>query len=105
MAKWKLKIYDQVVVLSGKDKGKKGKVMQVLRQDGLVVVEGVNTMYKYVRRQKKETSGQRIEFFGPIQLSRVALICPKCNKQVRVKLNIEGEKKLRQCRKCQAMID
>ncbi len=101
----KIRVNDQVAVLAGKDRGKKGKVTQILSTDGLVVVEGVNTMHKHMRANKKGETGQRIEFFGPIQLSRVALICPKCNKQVRVKLNIEGEKKLRQCRKCQAMID
>ncbi|MFH0874260.1 MAG: 50S ribosomal protein L24 [Candidatus Komeilibacteria bacterium] len=71
MSKIRLKTNDQVLVLSGKDKGKKGKILQVLRQDDLVVVEGVNTMYKYMRRQRKNETGQRIEFFGPIHVSKV----------------------------------
>lgn len=101
----KIKTNDQVVVLAGKDRGKKGKVTQVLPQDDLVVVEGVNAMHKHLKPNKRGDKGQRVDFFGPVKLSRVMLICPKCNKQVRVKINIEGEKKLRQCRKCQAMID
>ena len=71
MSKIHLKTNDQVRVLSGKDKGKKGKVLQVLRRDGLVVVEGVNTMYKYMRKARKNETGQRVEFFGPIHVSKV----------------------------------
>jgi large subunit ribosomal protein L24 len=74
MAKIKLHINDQVQVLAGKDRGKKGKVMQVLRADNLVVVEGVNTMYKYIKAQRKSDSGQRVEFFGPIHVSNVKLL-------------------------------
>lgn len=71
MFKIRLKINDEVLVLSGKDRGKKGKVLQVLRQEGLVVVEGVNKMYKYIRKQRRGDTGQRIEFFGPIHVSKV----------------------------------
>ncbi len=74
MAKIKLHINDQVQVLAGKDRGKKGKVMQVLRADNLVVVEGVNTMYKYIKAQRKSDNGQRVEFFGPIHVSNVKLL-------------------------------
>lgn len=71
MSKIHLKTNDHVLVLSGKDKGKKGKVLQVLRKDNLVVVEGVNTMYKYMRKPRKNETGQRVEFFGPIHVSKV----------------------------------
>ncbi len=71
MNKINLKTNDHVAVLSGKNKGKKGKVLQVLRKDNLVVVEGVNTMYKYMKKPRKNETGQRIEFFGPIHISKV----------------------------------
>lgn len=100
-----IKVKDTVIVQSGKNKGKTGKVTQVLPKEDLIVVDGVNKMFKHIRPQKKGDKGQRIEFFGPLKTAKVMLVCPKCNKTTRVKINIEGKNKKRQCRKCEAIIE
>lgn len=101
----KIKTGDAVKVLSGKDSGKTGKVSQVLPGIQKVVVDGVNKMIKHLRSPKKGEKGQRLEFFGPIHISNVALICPKCNKPTRVgRVVTTGEtgqqQKNRKCKKC-----
>ena len=84
-----IKKNDTVIVLSGKDKGKKGKVLVAMPKDNKVIVEGVNGIVK------KET---------PIRACKVALYCGKCGKGVRIGFQVEGEKKTRVCTKCGAEI-
>ncbi len=91
----RIKTGDQVLVLSGKDKGKKGKVLQVFPRQQRVVVEGVNQMTKNVRARQERETGQRVQFNGPIHLSNVMLIDPKSGKPTRVGATIVGEKKVR----------
>lgn len=80
----KIKSGDMVLVTNGKDKGKKGKVLQVLPSEWKVVVEGVNQMTKNVRARREKDEGQRVQFNGPIHLSNVMLIDPKSNQPTRV---------------------
>lgn len=103
--KMTIKTGDTVKVLRGKDAGKTGKVTQVLPQEEMVVVEGVNTMVRHLKSQQRSEKGQRVEFFGPLHMSKVILVCPKCQKTTRVGHHIStGEdgttKKSRQCKKC-----
>lgn len=91
----RIKTGDQVLVLSGKDKGKKGKVLQVFPQQLRVVVEGVNQMTKNVRARKEKESGQRVQFNGPIHLSNVMLIDPKSGHPTRLGSIVVGDKKVR----------
>jgi large subunit ribosomal protein L24 len=91
----KIKTGDQVLVLAGKDKGKKGKVLQVFPVQQRVVVEGVNQMTKNVRARKEKETGQRVQFNGPIHLSNVMLIDPKSGKPTRVGATMVGDKKVR----------
>lgn len=84
MSRLKIKSGDQVLVISGKDKGKKGKVVQVLPAEAKVVVEGVNQMTKNVRARREKEEGQRVQFNGPIHISNVMLIDPKSNQPTRV---------------------
>lgn len=91
----RIKTGDQVLILSGKDKGKKGKVLQVFPQQWRVVVEGVNQMTKNVRAKKEKEAGQRVQFNGPIHLSNVMLIDPKSGKPTRLGSTIIGDKKVR----------
>ena len=95
MAHPRIKTGDQVLVLSGKDKGKKGKVLQVFPGEWRVVVEGVNQMTKNVRARKEKETGQRVQFNGPIHLSNVMLIDPKTSKPTRVGASTVGDKKVR----------
>lgn len=94
---------DKVVVLSGKDKGKEGKILTVMPKAGKVVVEGVNVAkrHKKARTQTEESGIIKVE--TPIYASKVMLVCPKCSKGTRVahKINEKG-KKVRVCKKCGA---
>lgn len=100
----KIKIGDHVRVISGKDKGKDGKVQQVFPSSNRLIVEGANKTIKHLRKQRGGRQGQRIEFFAPIHLSNVRLISPKSGIEGRVgfkQIQIEGQtKKVRQiCKK------
>ena len=103
----KIKVNDKVIVLTGKDKGKKGQVTQILPSMDKAVVEGVNIMYKHLKPKKRGEKGQRIQFNGPLHLSNLALICPQCQKVVRsgLKLSENSKNKVRFCKKCQEVID
>ena len=101
-----IKKNDKVLILTGKDRGKKGKVLQVLPQRKKVVVEGLNLILKHVRPKKQNEKGQRIQFPSPMDLSNIILICPKCSKRTRVGYKrLENKKKVRVCRKCREVID
>lgn len=100
---------DKVKILSGKDKGKAGKVLQVLTADKKVSIEGLNLLIKHMRPRKEGEKGQRIEFPAPLGLSKVMLICSKCDKPTRVSFRMPEKgskgKKLRICKKCKQVID
>ncbi len=95
----KIKTGDNVVILSGKDRGKTGKIVQVLRNkataQSYVVVEGVNVLKKHLRAGRQGEKGQVIELPSPIHASAVAVIDPKTNKGTRVGYRIEGDAKKR----------
>ncbi|MFC1640599.1 50S ribosomal protein L24 [Patescibacteria group bacterium] len=101
----KIKRDDIVKILSGKDRGKKGKVIQVFPKENVLVVEGANKMFKHLRPQRRGERGQKIEFNGPIKISNVMLVCPKCDKPTRVgrKMNDKGKLE-RVCKKCKETI-
>jgi large subunit ribosomal protein L24 len=101
----KIKTNDQVKILSGKDRGKTGKVIQVFSAENKVVVEGMNLIKKHLRARSQSEKGQVIELSAPMVIGKVALVCPKCGKATRVGYNTEGDKKVRICRKCKAVID
>ena len=104
---------DTVVVISGKDKGKQGKVLVAHPEKERVVVEKANMITKHVKPRRQGEPGGRIEKEGTIHVSNVKLLCPKCNKPTRVghvieEVEISGKKKmksLRVCKKCGAKID
>jgi len=101
-----IKVNDKVAVISGKDKGKEGKVVQILPAMNKVVVEGVNVMYKHLRPRKSGEKGQRVQFNGPITASNIVLVCPKCGKQSRTGIKVgDNKQKSRFCKKCKEVID
>lgn len=105
-----IKKNDKVKILSGKDKGKSGKVLQVMPKEGKISIEGLNLLIKHLRPQQQGEKGQRIEFPAFIQVSNVALLCPKCGKSTRsaykiVKVEGRKDKKYRVCKKCQEIIE
>ena len=93
---------DKVVVLSGKDKGKQGKVLIAEPKAGKVVVEGVNVATKHRKPTKQGEDGGIIKVETPIYASKVQLVCPKCGKATRVGHKIAGDKTVRICKTCGA---
>ena len=93
---------DKVIVLSGKDKGKTGKVLVADPKALKVIVEGVNVATKHQKAQKKGQDGGILKIETPIYVSKVQLVCPKCGKGTRVAYKIVDGKKVRVCKKCGA---
>lgn len=89
-----------VLVVSGKDRTKKGKILSVFPQMGKVLVEGVQLRKKHVRPRKAGQKGEIVSLPTPIASSNIKLMCPKCAKPVRVGFVSRGEKKIRVCKKC-----
>jgi large subunit ribosomal protein L24 len=107
----KIKTNDNVKILSGKDKGKSGKVIQVFKENNKAVVDGINIMKKNIRGNDKQ-KGQIIELSAPINISNIKLICPKCSKETRVGYKVleakgetEKRSKVRICKKCNEVIN
>ncbi len=100
----KIKTGDKVIVLSGKDKGKTGKVISADPKNGKVIVEGVSIATKHQKPKKKGQDGGIMKVETPMYVSKVQLVCPKCDKGVRVGYKYVAVKKLRVCRKCGAEI-
>lgn len=93
---------DVVIVISGDDKGKKGKVLQVSNKEGKVLVEGVNMVKKHVKPRKQGEEGGIMTVEGALYADKVQLFCSKCDKGVRVKIKEVDGKKIRVCAKCGA---
>ncbi len=108
--KVKIRKGDTVVVISGRleDKEKRGEVINVLTDEGRVVVQGINLRTKHQRQvqtQGRTINPGRIKFEGPVHISNVMLVCPKCNQPTRVSVQRDSEGAHRVCKKCQAVID
>jgi large subunit ribosomal protein L24 len=106
----KIKSGDRVKIIAGKDKGKKGKILQVFAIKKKASVEGINLAIKHMRPRKQNEKGQKIEFPAPISISNILLICPKCNKSTRVAYKYidkpdSKKEKVRMCRNCHELID
>ncbi|MBI3038715.1 50S ribosomal protein L24 [bacterium] len=91
---------DTVLLRSGEGKGKKGRVLQVLSDKGMVVVEGFNYVKRHQRPSKKLGKGGILEKEGPISLGRVSLFCSKCNKTTRALFITHKTEKSRVCKRC-----
>ena len=100
MAKLNVKKDDVVIVLSGDDKGTKGKVIATSPEEGKVLVEGVNIIHKHVKPRRQGEAGGIVDAEGAIYASNVALYCPKCEKGVRTRVQEVKGKKVRVCAKC-----
>ena len=98
----KLKKGDNVIVLSGNDKGKTGEVLEVIPSTQKVIVKGINIRKKHVKPRKAGEEGGIIPAEFPIHSSKVNVVCPKCGKPARIGYKVEGDKKVRICKKCGA---
>lgn len=100
----KIRTKDTIIVIVGKDKGKKGQVERVYSKRDKVLVKGINAYKKHVRKSEELPQGGVVELFRPIHISKVMLVCPSCNKPTRIGFLTEKNKKLRKCKKCNKTI-
>ena len=96
---------DTVVVLSGKDKGREGKIIEALPKKGKVVVEGVNKVKRHTKPSAGNPQGGIIVKEAAMSSSKVMLVCPACKKPTRIKMVAEGGSFKRACKKCGEVID
>jgi large subunit ribosomal protein L24 len=102
----KIKKEDNVLVISGKDRGKKGKIRKALPKENRIIIEGVNMIKRHARARGQARQAGIIEREAPIDVSNVMLICNKCNKPARMGYRIlDDGKKVRVCRNCKEVID
>ena len=91
---------DNVLIISGKDKGRKGKVIEALPRQNKIIVEGINLRKKHMKPKKSGEKGQIVETPAFLNASDVKVVCSKCGKAVRTGYKLEGKKKYRICKKC-----
>ena len=99
----KLKKGDNVIVLSGNDKGKTGEVLEVIPKTEKIIVKGINVRKKHLKAAPNKEGGIISQEF-PIHASKVNIVCPKCGKPTRIGYVIEDEKKVRICKKCETKL-
>lgn len=99
--KFKIHKDDNVEVIAGKDKGKRGSVVRVVTKNGKarVIVSGVNLVKKAMKRRSQQDAGGIAEIEAPLDISNVAIVCKKCG-ATRIGYKLDGDKKIRVCRKC-----
>src|SRR3989338_8850362 len=104
----KLRKNDNVIMLGGKDRGKKGKVIHVFttedKSNSKLVVEGLNMIKKHLRARKQGLKGQIVSKERAVNSSAVALVCKSCGKPTRIGYKVDGNNKVRICKKCQSEI-
>ena len=97
--KFKIRKDDTVQVIAGKDKGKTGNVVRVLPAQNAVIVSGINIVKKAMRKRSQQDQGGIAEIEAPLNISNVAIVCKKCG-PTRIGYKLDGDKKVRVCRKC-----
>ena len=96
----KIKKNDTVLIMSGKERGKTGKVLRIFPKEEKILVEGINLRKKHIRPKKGGEKGQIVQIPAPLFVSKVKLLCPKCKKAVRIGYKIVDRNKYRICKKC-----
>lgn len=104
MHKFNIKKGDTVKVLSGKEKGKTGKVLEVFPKENRFTLEGLNIRVCFSRPKRQGEKGQRLELPAPINASKVMLVCPHCGKPTRVGRESTENGNLRKCKQCSKII-
>ena len=100
MKRMGIKKGDTVKVLTGRDKGKTGKVLEVFPKDNRLAVEGLNIRVRFSRPKKQGEKGQRLELPAPLDASKVMLICSSCGKPTRIGHEVTANGSLRKCKHC-----
>ncbi len=100
----KFKKQDEVIVRTGKDKGKTGKIERVLPKLNAVVITGINQFKRHTKSQGQNKPGGIINITKPLSVANIALVCPKCKQVTRIGYTMENEEKKRTCKKCKQII-
>ena len=100
----KFKKGDEVIITSGKDKGKKGKIEKICTKSNKVILPGLNIYKRHMKKRDEKNPGGIIDFARPVHFANIALICRKCQKPTRVGFILKNDKKQRICRKCEKLI-
>ena len=100
----KIKKNDTIKIITGKDKGKTGRVLKVFPEKGKVLVEGLNIYKKHVRPKREGEKGQVISVPRPLDVSNIMLFCSTCGKVTRTGSRFEEKRKVRYCKKCKSML-
>jgi large subunit ribosomal protein L24 len=101
----KIKKNDTVVILKGKERGKRGKVLKIYPEKSSVIVESINMMKKHMRRTRDNPKGGIISRENPVKIPNVMLVCPRCSKPTRVGFMLLADNtKKRMCRKCKEIL-
>jgi large subunit ribosomal protein L24 len=100
----KIKKGDNVLITSGKDRGKTGKVIKALPKEEKILIEGMNLRKKHIRPKREGEKGQVVQVPALLDVSNVKMVCPKCGKAVRIGYKIEKDIKQRICKKCRQAI-
>jgi large subunit ribosomal protein L24 len=101
----KLRKGDQIIVTAGKDRGRTGQVEQVFPLEMRVLVPGVNQYKKHRKPQGENRPGEIVTLSRPLNMGNIAMICPKCKLPTRIGIRLDGDKKIRICRKCKNDLD
>ena len=100
----KIKKGDIVLITSGKDRGRTGKIIKSLPKELRVLVEGINLKKKHVRPKREGEKGQVVEVPAALNISNIKIICPKCGKAARVGYKVDKDRKFRVCKKCKQVL-
>ena len=100
----KLKKGDEVIITSGKDRGKRGKIDKIFPKKDTVLLPGLNIFKRHLKKRDEKNPGGIIPISRPLPVGNVALICPKCGKPTRIGYKLDAKKKVRICRKCGSKI-
>lgn len=100
----RIKKGDKIRVIAGKDKGREGIVERVYKKAGKVVIPGINLYKKHIKKNEKMPQGGVVEIPRSMDVSKIMLICSKCNKSTRIGYKLGKDRKIRICKKCESEI-
>ncbi|VAX34399.1 LSU ribosomal protein L24p (L26e) [hydrothermal vent metagenome] len=102
----KIKKSDKVIVISGKEKGKQGKILSIIPKKNRVMVQSVNMIKRHMKPSRQYSQGGIIEKEGALHISKIMLVCPRCQKPSRISNHIlDDGRKVRLCKRCKEVID
>ncbi len=96
---------DTILVTAGKDKGRQGQIERIFRDTDLLLVPGVNQFKRHRKPTGEDRPGEIVTLSRPMPTGNIALVCPKCKLPTRIGFRLDGDKKIRICRKCKNDID